>query len=139
LYFFVPLAIAVAFLELLTWLFAAQWLAGRPMLRLFRPALRHWVLLPLTIVGTSVALLPLTLIAALPLLVLVLAQIESQSGAMMGDPTGMPSYIPWLTGVVSMVITLLLVYIHLFPAFVAYYTWGSAEARQQERQKLNIS
>ena len=139
LYFFVPLAIVAVLLELITWLFAAQWLAGRPVVRLFRPALRHWLLLPLTIVGISVLLIPLTLMVAMPLLVLTFAQVESQSGALTGDPTGMPSYIPWLTGAVSMGTSLLLVYIHLFSAFVAYYAWGSAETRQQERQKLNIS
>ena len=158
LYFFVPLACAMTLMEIVTWLCAAKWIATPLLQQLYHPVLSHRFILPTNIldiivesrfrpwltsifmsVGIEILLLPVTFVVGLPLLVLIFAHFFSQSGAMTGDPTGMPSYILWLTGAVSIGTTLLLVYIHLFSAFVAYFAWGSAEARQREQQKLNIS
>ena len=138
LYFLVPLAVISVMLELLTWFFTARWLARHPMGKLFRPALRHWgVLLGVTICGI-ILMIPICGIIGIPLLILILAQIDSQTGTMIGDPSGMPSYIPWLTAIVWFIVVLLQVVIRLFIVFLGYYAWGSAEARQREKQKLNI-
>jgi hypothetical protein len=138
LYFLAPLAVLAVLLELLTWFFTARWLAKRPMGKLFRPALRHWGVLLCVIVCGIIGMIPVCGIIGIPLLILVLAQIDSQTGAMIGDPSGMPSYISWLTAIVWFIVVLLQVIIRLFIIFVGYYAWGSAEARQREKQKLNI-
>ena len=93
-----------------------------------------------TIVITALISIPLCLLVSLPLIVLAFAQLESMHSAMLGDPSGMPSHMPFLMSAVLFITTLLLLSIRLFIVYAGYYAWGSAEARQRERekQKLNI-
>ena len=140
LYFLVPLAALAVILELAAWLMLARWLTKRPVRRLFRAARRHWLLLLGVVAGGVLALLPVCALVSLPLVVLLLAEWESQSSTLMGDPSGMPGYMPYLTAAVWLVSALLQICIRLLIVYVGYYAWGSAEARrrERERQKLNI-
>lgn len=134
LYVFVPIVILAVIAELLLWWHTGSWLTQRSMKRMLRPARRHfWRLLACAVIGV-IALLPLCALVSLPPSILVLAEWESQNSQLMGDAPAMPSYVLYLTGATWFVSLLLQVCIRLYLVFVAYYSWGSGEARLQERQ-----
>ena len=92
------------------------------------------LLIGITLLGLIV-LLPAEAFVALPALVLTLAEWQSKQGVMMGDPQTMPTYMPYATAAVWLLITTLLLCLRLFIVFTAYYAWGSAEAKHLERQQ----
>jgi len=140
LYFFIPLAALAVVLELVLWLMTAHWLTKLPVRALFRPAKRHWLLLIGVIIAGGLLLLPACAVVSLPLCVLIMAEWQSQSSAMLGDAQGMPTYIPYLMGVVWFITVCLQLLIRLLIVYLCYFAWGSAETKQREReqQKLNI-
>ena len=139
-YFLIAMLIGALLLELLLWVMVSRQLVQRPLRNFFRAVGRHWFLLTMVTIGGWIALIPLCLLVSLPLIVLAFAQLESMHSAMLGDPSGMPSHMPFLMSAVLFITTLLLLSIRLFIVYAGYYAWGSAEARQRERekQKLNI-
>jgi hypothetical protein len=139
-YFLIPLAIAALVLELLLWLMVTRQVAQRPLRSIFRSIRRHWLLLTGIAIGGWIALLPVCLLVCLPLIILVFAQWESSTSTLFGDPSGMPSYMPYLMVASWFITTLLQLAVRLFIIYAGYYAWGSAEARKREReqQKLNI-
>lgn len=134
------LASALIIPELLLWLMVARWLTHRPVSSLFRSAKKHWLLLIGVVIGGLIATTPLCLLVSLPLIILMAAYWESYSCMMMGDPQGMPTYMPWLVGIIWVVTACITACIRLFVVYVAYFAWGSAETRRRDRiqQKLNI-
>ena len=127
-------------LEIVTWLLTGRWLAKRTFRKMAGAAKRHWLALTGTTLAVFLTLLPLCVLISMPLIVLILAQWESQSSTLMGDPIGMPSYMPYLIGVVWFLTMFIQICIRLFIVFACYYTYGSAETRRKERtqQKLSI-
>ena len=127
-------------LELLLWLMVTRQVAQRPLRSIFRSIRRHWLLLTGIAIGGWIALLPVCLLVCLPFIILVFAQWESSTSTLFGDPSGMPSYMPYLMVASWFITTLLQLAVRLFIIYAGYYAWGSAEARKREReqQKLNI-
>ena len=140
LFFFVPLVALAVILEIVTWVLTGRWLAKRTFRKMAGAAKRHWLALTGTTLAVFLTLLPLCVLISMPLIVLILAQWESQSSTLMGDPIGMPSYMPYLIGVVWFLTMFIQICIRLFIVFACYYTYGSAETRRKERtqQKLSI-
>ena len=141
LYLMVPLVAVAVALELVLWLMVTRWLTKRPLRKLFSYAKRHWLLLTGIVIGGWLALLPVCGVVSLPLIVLTLAEWESENSVMQGDTVSMPSYIPYLSAVVWFVTACLQILIRLLIVYMAYYAWGSAETRQREReqQKMTIA
>ncbi len=133
LYFFVPLAAVAVLLEMVLWLMTARWLTQRPVRQLLQAACRHWFRLVLVVVAGIVLLLPLCLLAALPAIVLALAEWNSQDGILMGDAPSMPSYVLYLSAVTWGFAAFTGLCLRLLIVYIAYFSWGSAEARQRER------
>ena len=139
LYLFVPLAIVALLLEGVLWLMVTRWLTKRPLRSLLRPVRRHWLRLLGVVIGWWIALLPFCLFVSLPLLVLIFAEWDSQNSALIGDPLGMPVYMPYLMAATWLITTVLQLCIRLLIVYVGYYAWGSAEARQREREQQKLS
>lgn len=139
LYLFVPLAIVALLLEGVLWLMVTRWLTKRPLRSLLRPARRHWLRLLGVVIGWWIALLPFCLFVSLPLLVLIFAEWDSQNSALIGDPLGMPAYMPYLMAATWLITTVLQLCIRLLIVYVGYYAWGSAEARRREREQQKLS
>ena len=95
--------------------------------------LRHWgyifsVLFVMALLATIVLM-----VTTLPAIILLMAHMQSQAGALMGDPLGMPSYMSWLSLLVYTLAAFIQTYVILALFFPAYYMAGSIE--QQELSK----
>ena len=99
--------------------------------------LRYWgstlMLLIVVLLFSNV----LIVVTELPAVVLFLANIVSQSGALQGDPTGMPDYMGWTNIIVFTLAGFIQAYIVLSALFPIYYLYGSTEQQEKERQQLN--
>ena len=131
LYLFVPLVAVAVMLEGVLWLTTSRWLTSHPLGSLFRHARKHWLLLAGVAVGCLIALIPLCALAGLPLCILILAEWESQDSALLGDPSGMPAYMPYLMGCAWIITVCLQLCVRLFTVYAGYYAWGAAEARRK--------
>ena len=105
-----------------------------PLLRTgYIQGLRHWgyifTVLFVMLIVTAVVLT----ITELPAIVLVVASMKSQAGALMGDPEGMPSYMSWLSFLVFTLSGFIQAYVVIAIHFPIYYMAGSIE--QQEKQR----
>jgi hypothetical protein len=54
----------------------------------------------------------------------------------MGDPSGTPSYFPWLTAITYVVSFLLLYFVGVFLYSSNLFAYGSIEAQEQEREAM---
>ena len=108
--------------------------------RAVKAALRHWLLTIGILLAGGIVLIPICLLLGLPVVILTVASTQAQLGTLLGDPLGMPSYLPWLTACIWLLASFLQVYIVLSLLFIGYYAYGSAETQQRERnqQKLSI-
>lgn len=134
LYLFMPLAALAVVTELLLWWKVGGWLGERPMRSMWRPAMRHGLLLAVVVVCGLLALLIPCALVALPAIVLTLAEWESQNAVLLGDPQTMPQYAVYLTAGVWAITNLLHVCLRLIIVYIAYFAWGSAEAKRTERE-----
>ena len=114
------------------------WAACKPLKRMMKAALSHWLLTMFILIVGSIILLLVCLIAALPLIILTTADLTAQVGQLMGDPLGMPSHISALTFFSWFLAAFLQTYVRMTLLFVGYYAYGSAESRKKERQAINL-
>jgi len=97
----------------------------------YATGLRHWG--GFFIVGLIVGLITmvLALITELPANILMTANIQSQMGALQGDPLGVPGYMTWLNLVVFAIAGFIQAYVQLSMSFPLYYLYGSVEAGEK--------
>ena len=101
----------------------------------YRQGMRHWgyifavllVLLLLTAIVLSITMLPA--------IVLLTANMKAQTGVIMGDPLGMPSYMGWLSLIVFILSGFIQAYVVLAIHFPAYYMAGSIEQQEIQRHE----
>ena len=98
--------------------------------------LRHWGLIFIVFFISMLFVMLVSLIVMLPSYILNFANQQAHLGLLMGDSLGMPSYIVPLT----FTTTALCSFIHFYVGQVIlvhnYYIYGSIEAREQEKQKI---
>lgn len=97
--------------------------------------LRHLGALLAVVVVTLLLVAVVALLLSLPMQILYLANIQAQTGLLMGDPLGMPAYMPRLTAAVFVLATFLQAYVLMAQAFPLYYAYGSIEATEEERRQ----
>ena len=90
-----------------------------------------------TLIVTIITTL-LTLVVQLPANILYIANLQSQLGALQGDPFGMPEYMGKMNYVVFALMGFLQGYIHLSTLFPYYFLYGSIEKQEEERKQLRI-
>lgn len=76
-------------------------------------------------------------VAALPSFVVIAVQLQSQLGAMEGDPLGVPSYFTPLMFAVFIISSLIVVYAVDWLGFSLAYQYGSYKKQDEERKMLN--
>ena len=108
--------------------------------RIGRAAGRHWLLTLCLLVAGNLILVPFLLLAALPAMILLVVSVTAQSGTLMGDPLGLPAYLPWLSAGTWLIAAYIGSYLQLCLLFVGYYAYGALETRKKERkqQELNL-
>ena len=67
-----------------------------------------------------------------------IANIKAYTGAAMGDPLGMPDYLPTLTFIAFTIAGFVQAYVHLVTLFPFYYAYGSIETLIKEKKAINI-
>lgn len=109
-----------------------QFRAGYPV------GMRRWGFL--FTVGFVVTLVQtgLALITSLPASILTLANMSSTQSLMMGDASGMPSYIGWLAAATFLLIGFIQAYVQLSALFPTYYMYGSIDMQEQERNEFKV-
>ncbi len=79
------------------------------------------------------------LIICLPAKILLMANLSAQSGLLLGDPLGMPSFMPALTVVTFMLCGFFQFYAVLPVLLHAHFACGTILAREQEQQQETAS
>ena len=80
-----------------------------------------------------------TFIAALPSIILIIAQFYSQLGALDGDPLGVPGYFTPLLFLVFTITSLLIIYALSRLGISLVYLYGSYKVTDEEKQKQKDS
>ena len=80
-----------------------------------------------------------TFIAALPSIILIIAQFYSQLGALDGDPLGVPGYFTPLLFLVFTITSLLTIYALSWLGISLVYLYGSYKVTDEEKQKQKDS
>ena len=97
--------------------------------------MRHLGSLLAVVIVTSLVVDMVALLLSLPMQILDMANIQAQTGVLIGDPLGMPTYMPKLTAAVFTLASFLQAYVLMAAAFPLYYAYGSIEADEEERSK----
>ena len=77
-----------------------------------------------------------TFIAALPSIILIIAQFYSQLGALDGDPLGVPGYFTPLLFLVFTLTSLLIIYALTWLGIALAYQYASYKVQDEEKKKL---
>ena len=101
--------------------------------------LRHFGLLFSVLFVVAVFTIMALLLTMLPATILAIANGEAQTGALMGDPLGMPGYMTSLTLIVFTIAGFIQGYILLSTLFPTYYIYGSAVTQEKERNEKKNS
>ncbi len=96
---------------------------------------RHWGMLFLVFFASTLMVVIASFIITLPASILQFANQQAQTGLLMGDPLGMPSYMPWLTFATFTLCNFINFYVFQITLVHNYYAYGSIEATQQERKQ----
>ena len=113
-----------------------DWGAVNPMASFILQTIIYGATIVMAIVGIA------TFIAALPSIILIIAQFYSQLGALDGDPLGVPDYFTPLLFLVFTITFLLIIYalswlgISLAYQFGSYKVQDEAKKRMKESQKM---
>ena len=97
--------------------------------------MRHLGALLAVVVVTLLVVVVVAMLLSLPMQILYLANIQAQTGLLMGDPLGMPAYMPKLTAAVFILASFLQAYVLMAEAFPLYYAYGSIETHEDERKQ----
>ena len=87
------------------------------------------------VVVDLILILVVDLLICLPAKILLMANLSAQSGLLLGDPLGMPSFMPALTVATFMLCGFFQFYATLPALLHAYYAYGAVVTQEQERKK----
>ena len=102
--------------------------------------MRHWGSLFLVFFVSGLLTWLAGVVIMLPANILFLGNFSAQIGLLLGDPLGMPSYMPVLTYVTFVLCIFIFFYVSLPLMLHNYYAYGAIEAKEaeNEQQKLDI-
>ena len=136
-------ALALGIVAVVIWLIAANWrLKKRQLLKPLRPlAFSSWfrhggkVFIVTIVCITIVAIL--TLLTALPTVILMAANWQSQIGMLNGDPSGMPNHVRWLSLGVFVIAGFIQAYVWLTMVMPFYLMKGTMGIHDKEKEEFN--
>jgi hypothetical protein len=102
--------------------------------------MRHWGSLFVVFFVSILLVEIVALVIMLPAHILAIANQQAQMGVLIGDPLGMPSYMPALTFATFMLCCFIEFYVSQVMLVHNYYIYGAIESKEQEheQQKLDI-
>jgi hypothetical protein len=98
---------------------------------------RYWGSAIIILFVVCIITMVLIAITELPAVILLLANLKSQAGALQGDPTGMPEHMLWLNLIVFSLAAFVQAFVLLTAIFPFYYLNGSLAMQEQERKNIN--
>ena len=101
----------------------------------YRQGLRYWGYIFAVLFVMLLIITVILGITMLPAIVLLIANMKAQTGAIMGDPLSMPSYMGWMSFVVFTLSGFIQAYVLLAVLFPAYYMAGSIEQQEIQRNE----
>lgn len=81
-------------------------------------------------------ILSLSIVTALPMLIVMAANWINQAGTLSGDPNGMPAYMTWLTVIVFLIAGFIQAYVWLTLLAPLYLMHGSIAQKEKEREEF---
>ena len=99
--------------------------------------MRHWGFIFVVVLVAAIVEMLLIMLLSLPAIILSAANTQSIMGVAIGDPVGLPSYMPALAAGTFLIIGFLQAYVMLSVLFPIYYMYGSIDAQEQEKQDFN--
>ena len=111
---------------------------GKSIKWFFKPGFRYWGMFFATWLITMFITTAITLFCELPAVIIGIANVKAYTGAAMGDPLGMPDYLPLMTFIAFFVAGFVQAYVHLSSIFPFYYAFGMAKTIETERNKMKI-
>lgn len=136
-------ALVLGIVAVVIWLIAANWrMKKRQLLKPLRPlAFSSWfrhggkVFIVTIVCITIVAIL--TLLTALPTVILMAANWQSQIGMLNGDPSGMPNHVRWLSLGVFVIAGFIQAYVWLTMVMPFYLMKGTMGIQDKEKEEFN--
>ena len=101
-----------------------------------KTGLRHWGFLFVVMFITTLILGLISIVLLMPMIILNMAQAQSASGFIMGDPAVLPSGFMWLLAITTIATFFLIVIMEVWMTFVLYYAYGSIEQQEKERKAM---
>lgn len=105
----------------------------------YKVGLRHWGFLFVVFLVLGLIMFVLSAVLAMPLIILTSSQAISLRGMMWGDPSGLPSYFPWLFFVTIVIVYCILYMLLVWENFVIYYAYGSIKRNELDRKAKAIN
>ncbi len=111
----------------------------RDLLPCHRTGLRHWGFIFITLLLSSIIISVICLLLMTPAYILGFARFTSEMGVVTGDPSGLPSYFPWLQFITTVVVLFFVYQVFIFEVLVIYFMYGSIETQEEERNTARIT
>lgn len=102
---------------------------GRP----YRDGWRHWAFLFALVLVVVFMTAILFLLLMIPMTLTLSAYAASAQGVQMGDASGLPAYMPWLTAGVTCLCVTVWQWVGVWTFFVMYHAYGSIEATREAK------
>jgi hypothetical protein len=96
---------------------------------------RHWGFLIGMMILVDILIYVITIFCGLPGSIMMLANIKAYTGAMMGDPLGMPDYLSTMSFVAFTIAGFIQAYVHLWSVFPFYYTITTVKQKEINKKK----
>lgn len=78
----------------------------------------------------------ITVVVCLPAIILIVAQLYSQLGALEGDPLGVPGYFTYLLLFVFAAVSFILCHVFAWLQFTCVYLYGSYKQQEEEKKLI---
>lgn len=99
----------------------------------YKVGFRHWGFIFIVYLVLGLIMFVMSCVLAMPLIILTSAQTLSIRGMAWGDPSGLPSYFPWLFFVTVTIIYFILYFLLVCENLVFYYAYGSIKKNELDR------
>lgn len=101
----------------------------------YKRGLRYWGSTFLVLFVSVLLIVMVSIVVLTPSVILTLANMQAQQSVLMGDPSGMPSYILPLTFATLALTNFIEYYVVLVVVVHFYYIYGSIETKELEREQ----
>jgi hypothetical protein len=105
----------------------------------YREGWRYWGFLFVLALLTLLFAAIIYALLMIPMQIVFSAQIYSAVGVQMGDPSGLPSYMPVLMAFTTCLCVTAWVYVCIWVFLIFYYAYGSIEAKLAARKNLQMT